>query len=94
MIDLIGLAIAIPLLAAAVNMLFGARLGRWAGWFATAAMATSFAIVLGALLDLVSLPAEDRTQIVTGRRVDPRRGPPASPSTCGSTRSRSRWRWS
>ena len=65
MIDLIGLAIAIPLLAAAVNMLFGARLGRWAGWFATAAMATSFAIVLGALLDLVSLPAEDRTQIVT-----------------------------
>ena len=92
MIDLIGLAIAIPLLAAAVNMLFGARLGRWAGWFATAAMATSFAIVLGALLDLVSLPAEDRTQIV-GRRVDPRRGR-QRPSTCGSTRSRSRWRWS
>ena len=65
MIDLIGLAIAIPLLAAAVNMLFGERLGRRAGWFATAAMAASFAIVLGALLDLVSLPAEDRTQIVT-----------------------------
>ena len=31
MIDLIGLAIAIPLLAAAVNMLFGARLGRGPG---------------------------------------------------------------
>ncbi|HEY5905227.1 MAG TPA: NADH-quinone oxidoreductase subunit L [Actinomycetota bacterium] len=65
MIDLIGLAIAIPLLAAAVNMLFGARLGRWAGWFATAAMAASFAIALGALLDLLALPAEERTQVVT-----------------------------
>ena len=65
MIDLIGLAIAIPLLAAAVNMLFGARLGRWAGWFATAAMAASFAIALGVLLDLLALPAEERTQVVT-----------------------------
>jgi NADH-quinone oxidoreductase subunit L len=65
MIDLIGLAIAIPLLAAAVNMLFGARLGRWAGWFATAAMAASFAIALGTLLDLLALPAEERTQVVT-----------------------------
>ena len=93
MIDLIGLAIAIPLLAAAVNMLFGARLGRWAGWFATAAMAASFAIALGALLDLLALPAEERTQVVTvaewiragaasvalDLRVDPLR---------------SRWRWS
>jgi NADH-quinone oxidoreductase subunit L len=65
MIDLIGLAIAIPLLAAAVNMLVGARLGRFAGWLATGAMAVSFAIALGALLDLLSLPAADRTQVVT-----------------------------
>ena len=65
MIDLIGLAIAIPLLAAAVNMLFGSRLGRWAGWFATAAMAASFAIALAALLDLLALPAQERTQVVT-----------------------------
>ncbi len=94
MIDLIGLAIAIPLLAAAVNMLFGSRLGRWAGWFATAAMAASFAIALGALLDLLALPAEERTQVVDRGRLDRRRRRRASPSTCASIRSRSRWRWS
>jgi NADH-quinone oxidoreductase subunit L len=65
MIDLIGLAIVIPLMAAAVNMLFGSRLGRWSGWFATAALTASFAIALGALLELLSLSAEERTQVVT-----------------------------
>ena len=65
MIDLIGLAIAIPLVAAGVNMLVGARLGRYAGWLGTGAMVASFAIALGALLDLLSLPAGDRTQVVT-----------------------------
>ena len=69
MIDLIGLAIAIPFVAAAVNMLFGARLGRSAsrttGWFATAAMAASFVVVFGALMQLLSLPADERTQVVT-----------------------------
>jgi NADH-quinone oxidoreductase subunit L len=69
MIDLIGLAIAIPFVAAAVNMLFGARLGRSAsrttGWFATAAMAASFVVATGALMQLLSLPADERTQVVT-----------------------------
>jgi NADH-quinone oxidoreductase subunit L len=65
MIDLIALAIVIPLVAAAVNMLVGARLGRYSGWLATGAMAASFAIALGALLDLLSLPAAERTQVVT-----------------------------
>ncbi len=69
MIDLIGLAIAIPFVAAAVNMLFGARLGRSAsrtsGWFATAAMAASFVVAFGALMQLLSLPADERTQVVT-----------------------------
>ena len=68
MIDLIGLAIAIPLVAAGVNMLMGARLGRLtahgAGWLATGALATSFVVTFGALLQLLSLPAEERTQVV------------------------------
>jgi NADH-quinone oxidoreductase subunit L len=64
MIDLIGLAIAIPLVAAGVNMLVGARLGRYAGWFATAAMVASFAVVLGALLDLLSMPPAERSHVV------------------------------
>ena len=69
MIDLIGLAIVIPLLAAGVNMLagsrFGQKAGQRAGWFATAAMTASFVVALGALLQLLSLPAEERTQVVT-----------------------------
>ena len=72
MIDLIGLAIAIPLVAAGVNMLVGGRLGRLsvngagqrAGWLATGAMAASFVVTLGALLQLLSLPAEERTEVV------------------------------
>ena len=77
MIDLIGLAIAIPLLAAGrehavrqapVGVDGRARaeeLGQGAGWFATAAMAAAFVIALGALLELLSLPADERTQVVT-----------------------------
>jgi len=57
MIDLIGLAIAIPLVAAGVNMLAGKRwsrgAGQGAGWFATGAMAASFVVALGALLQLL-----------------------------------------
>jgi NADH-quinone oxidoreductase subunit L len=64
MIDLIGLAIVIPLAAAVVNMLAGSRLGRWSGWLATAALTASFAIALGALLEMLSLPAEQRIQVV------------------------------
>ena len=89
MIDLIGLAIAVPLVAAAVNLLFGKPLWAWtgrgegrgaghgagrgagqgagqgAGWFATAAMAAAFVVALGALLELLSLPPDERTQVVT-----------------------------
>ncbi|MET0800068.1 MAG: NADH-quinone oxidoreductase subunit L [Actinomycetota bacterium] len=77
MIELIGLAIALPLGAAGVNLLFGNPLWAWtargtgrgtgqgAGWFATAAMAAAFAVALGALLELLSLPPDERTQVVT-----------------------------
>jgi NADH-quinone oxidoreductase subunit L len=65
MIDLIGLTIAIPLVVAALNMLVGRRVGRWTGWIATAAMAAAFVVAVGALLELLSAPAEERTQLVT-----------------------------
>ncbi|MDH4112961.1 MAG: NADH-quinone oxidoreductase subunit L [Actinomycetota bacterium] len=65
MIDLIGLTIAVPLVASGVNLLIGKRLGRRSGWIATAAMAVSFIVALGALLQMFSLPAEERTQVVT-----------------------------
>ena len=65
MIDRIGLVIVIPLLAAAVNGLVGKRLGRWTGWFATAAMAAALVIATGALFQMLSLPPAERTQVVT-----------------------------
>jgi NADH-quinone oxidoreductase subunit L len=69
MIDLIGLAIVIPLLASGVNLLFGRRYSRWTdrggGWFATMAMGVSFVIAFGALLQLLSMPAERRSEVVT-----------------------------
>ncbi len=65
MINAIGLVIAIPLLAAAVNGFFGRRLGRWTGWLATLAMVAAFVIAAGALLQMLSLPVDERTQIVT-----------------------------
>jgi NADH-quinone oxidoreductase subunit L len=64
MIDLIGLAIALPLVTAGVNLLVGRRLGRWTGWVATAALTASFVIATGALIEMLSLPAEERTQLV------------------------------
>ena len=65
MIDRFGLVIAIPLLAAAVNMLVGRRLGRWTGWFSTAAMAAAFAIAAGGLLEMLSQAPDERTHVVT-----------------------------
>jgi NADH-quinone oxidoreductase subunit L len=65
MIDRIGLVIAFPLLAAAVNMLVGRRLGRWTGWFATAAMAAAFVVAVSSLLQMLSMPVDERTQVVT-----------------------------
>jgi NADH-quinone oxidoreductase subunit L len=65
MINAIGLVIAIPLLAAAVNGFFGRRLGRWTGWLATLAMVAAFVIATGALLQMLSVPADQRIDIVT-----------------------------
>jgi NADH-quinone oxidoreductase subunit L len=60
MVELIALVPSIPLGAAAVNLLVGRRLGRWAGWLATIAVVASFALSVGVVLDLVARPSEDR----------------------------------
>jgi NADH-quinone oxidoreductase subunit L len=59
-IDAIWAVPAIPLATAAVNLLVGKRLGRWAGWVATIAVAASFALAVGIFADLLSRPAEGR----------------------------------
>src|SRR6476469_419626 len=47
---------ALPLATAVVNLFWGRRLGRWAGWLASASVALSFVVSLA----LVSKPAGDR----------------------------------
>ena len=54
---------ALPLAGAVVNLFVGGRLGRWAGWLATAAAGVSFAIAVGGVMRLVGMPAEERTVV-------------------------------
>ncbi|MFM7718721.1 MAG: NADH-quinone oxidoreductase subunit L [Actinomycetota bacterium] len=58
--DLLWLVPVLPLAGAVANLAFGRRLGRAAGWLAVAVMAAAFALSLGALRDLLALPAEER----------------------------------
>ncbi|MFM8998533.1 MAG: NADH-quinone oxidoreductase subunit L [Actinomycetota bacterium] len=60
MTDLLWLVPLLPFLGGAVNFAAGRRFGRGAGWLAVAVMAASFALSVGALLDLVARPAEER----------------------------------
>lgn len=64
MIDLVWLVPALPLAVAALLLLAGRPLGRLAGWLATAAVAASAAIAVGIALELVALPAAERTRVV------------------------------
>jgi NADH-quinone oxidoreductase subunit L len=63
---LIWLLPVLPLAGFAVNVLFGQRLRALAGWIATLAVAAAFAIAVAALFELLSLPSEERTQILRG----------------------------
>ncbi|HJW35666.1 MAG TPA: NADH-quinone oxidoreductase subunit L [Actinomycetes bacterium] len=63
---LIWLLPVLPLAGFAVNVLFGQRLRALAGWIATMAVAAAFAIAVAALFELLSLPSEERTQILRG----------------------------
>jgi NADH-quinone oxidoreductase subunit L len=55
---------ALPLGGAAVNLFFGRRLGKAAGWVASATVGLACAIGVAVLLDLLSLPAEQREHVV------------------------------
>jgi NADH-quinone oxidoreductase subunit L len=60
---LIWLIPVLPLAAAAVNLFLGARLGRWAGRLAVAAMAASFALAASVVRDLLRMPAGSRLYV-------------------------------
>ena len=64
MLDLAWLIPALPLAGAAVNLFAGRRLGRRAGWVASALVAASFAVGVAVLLDLVALSGEERHHVV------------------------------
>src|SRR6266513_1432005 len=51
---------ALPLATATINLFWGRRLGRWAGWLASASVIASFAVSLAVVAQLVAKPAEDR----------------------------------
>jgi NADH-quinone oxidoreductase subunit L len=54
---------ALPLLGAAVNLLIGRRLGRWAGILATLLVGASFVVSVAVVGSLLGLGAEERLQV-------------------------------
>ena len=64
MLDQAWLIPALPLGGAAVNLFLGRRFGKAAGWVASATVGLAFAIGVAVLLDLLSLPAEQREHVV------------------------------
>ncbi len=61
---LIWLVPSIPLIAAAINLFVGKRLGRGAGWLAVGAMVASFLVATAAVLGLHGLPPDSRLYIL------------------------------
>ena len=64
MLDLVWLIPVLPLAGATVNLFAGRRLGKRAGWVASAAIAAGFVVAVLVLLDLFALPGEERTHAV------------------------------
>ncbi|MFA5785674.1 MAG: NADH-quinone oxidoreductase subunit L [Actinomycetota bacterium] len=64
-LNLVWLVPALPLAGAFANVLFGKRLGRWAGLLATAAVTGSFCFAAAILAKLVSMPADSRLFVRT-----------------------------
>jgi NADH-quinone oxidoreductase subunit L len=64
LIDLVWLVPLLPFGASVVNLLVGRRLGRPSGWLATVAVAGSFVLAAGILVDMLSHPASDRVFIL------------------------------
>jgi NADH-quinone oxidoreductase subunit L len=57
---LLWLLPALPLAGAVVNLFWGRRLGRYAGWLASATVIVAFGLALGLMSQLLAKPAEDR----------------------------------
>ncbi len=57
---LLWLLPALPLVGAGVNLFWGKRLGRYAGWLASATVIVAFAVSLALMAQLLAKPAEDR----------------------------------
>ena len=66
MLDLVWLVPALPLTGFLLILLFGRKLGDpFAGVLATVMTASSFVVVAGIYFELLSLPSEERTNVVT-----------------------------
>jgi NADH-quinone oxidoreductase subunit L len=64
MIEAVWLIPALPLFGFLVLVVFGRRLGEpLAGWFAAAMVAASFLVTVAVLVDLASLPLEERSHV-------------------------------
>jgi NADH-quinone oxidoreductase subunit L len=63
-LDAAWLIPALPLAGAAVNLFLGKRLGRRAGWLASGLVGAAFVVGVAVLLDLVSLPSEERHHVI------------------------------
>jgi NADH-quinone oxidoreductase subunit L len=57
---LLWLVPALPLAGAVINLFWGRRLGRYAGWLASATVIAAFAVSLALMSQLLAKPAEDR----------------------------------
>ena len=66
MTDLVWLVPLFPLVGGLVLMAFGARIGEpRAGWLATLATASSFVVTVFVYFDLLGMPAEERSHVVS-----------------------------
>ena len=63
MLDLVWLIPLLALAGAAVNLFLGRRLGKAAGWLATALVGLGFVLAVATLVDLLGLPADQRAHV-------------------------------
>ena len=63
MLDLVWLIPLLALAGAAVNLFLGRRLGKTAGWLATALVGLGFVLAVATLVDLLGLPADQRAHV-------------------------------
>ncbi len=66
MVDLVWLVPFLPLVGGVVLMAFGSRIGEpRSGWLATFATTTSFLVTVAVYFDLLGMPSEERSHVVT-----------------------------